>query len=265
MLPESQCGFRAGRSTTDMVFTLTSTKKATEQCQPLYVVFVDFSKAFDTVNRQTLWKVLEFYGCPERLTNIIRLFHGGMKGKVTIGGSTTESFAINHNVKQGCVLAPTLFILYLTAVLETMFSNLNKRVYIRTRSDGRLFNIARLKTHSKTREICIHELLYADDSALVATEQGALQEIMDRFSVTANLFELKVNISKTELLRQPSPHMNHNHVKFFSMAKRCKTESFIYLRSAITKKQLLRPGSGMQSASCYQSLRCSPKETVVSS
>jgi len=49
-----------------------------------------------------------------------------------------------------------------------------------------LFNIARLKTHSKTREICIRELLYADDSALVATEQGALQEIVDRFSATAN-------------------------------------------------------------------------------
>jgi len=48
------------------------------------------------------------------------------------------------------------------------------------------------------------------------------------------------------------------------MAKCWKTESFIYLESVITKKQLLRPGSGTQSASCYQSLRCSPKETVVS-
>jgi len=61
--------------------------------------------------------VLKFYGCPERLINIIRLFHDGMEGKVTIGESTSESFAINHGVKQGCVLAPTLFILYLTAVL----------------------------------------------------------------------------------------------------------------------------------------------------
>jgi len=84
-----------------------------------------------------------------------------------------------------------------------MSSYLSKGVYIRTRSDGRLFNVARLKTHSKTREICICELLYADDSALVATEQGALQEIVDRFSVTANLFGLKVNISNTELLHQP--------------------------------------------------------------
>jgi len=119
-----------------------------------------------------------------------------MEGKVTIAGSNSESFAINHGVKQGCVLAPTLFIIYLTAVLETMSSNLN--MGIRTRSDGKLFNIARLKTHSKTTESCIRELLYADDSALVATEQGVLQEIVDRFSVTANL-------SKTKLRHQPPP------------------------------------------------------------
>jgi len=159
VLPESLCGFRAGRSTTYMIFTLRQLQeKAIEQCQSLYAVFVDFSKAFDTVNRQTLWKVLEFYGCPERLINIIRLFHDGIKGKVTIGGSTSETFAINHGVKQGCILAPTLFILYLTAVLETS-SNLNKGVYIMTRSDGRLINIARLNTHSKTRKICIRELM----------------------------------------------------------------------------------------------------------
>jgi len=98
-------------------------------------------------------------------------------------------------------------------------------VYNRTRSDGRLFNVARLKKHSKTREICIRELLCADDSALVATEQSALQEILNGFSVTANLFGLKINISKTELLHQPSLHLNHNHVKFLSMAKRWKSVS----------------------------------------
>jgi len=144
--------------------------------------------------------------------------------------------------------------------------NLNKGVYIRTRSDGRLFNIARLKTHSKTREICIRKLLYADDSALVAAEQGALREIVDRFSVTANLFGLKINISKTELLHQPSLHINHNHVKFLSVAKRWKTVSL----SSIWEMQLQKttPQSWKWNAECKllpnQSLRCSSKETVVS-
>lgn len=65
MLPESQCGFRAGHSTADMIFPLHQLQeKAIEQQQALYVVFVDFTKAINTVDRETLWKVLELYGCP---------------------------------------------------------------------------------------------------------------------------------------------------------------------------------------------------------
>lgn len=110
VLPESQCGFRPGRSTTDMIFTRRQLQeKATEQQQALYVVFVDFAKAFDTVDRETLWKVLELYGCPEKIVKIIKCFHEGMSGKVSIGGDMSDTFKINHGVKQGCVLAPTLF------------------------------------------------------------------------------------------------------------------------------------------------------------
>ncbi len=59
-LPESQSGFRAGRSTSDMIFTLEQLQeKAVEQHRPLYVVFVDFTEAFDTVDRATLWKILD--------------------------------------------------------------------------------------------------------------------------------------------------------------------------------------------------------------
>ena len=60
VLPESQCGFRVGSSTSDMIFTLHQLQeKAAEQHQPLFVVFVDFTKVFDIVDRTTLWKILE--------------------------------------------------------------------------------------------------------------------------------------------------------------------------------------------------------------
>ena len=69
LLLESQCGFCAGRSTANMIFTLRQLQeKAVEQQRPLYIVFMDFSKAFDTVNRWMLWKVLKAYGCPESLS-----------------------------------------------------------------------------------------------------------------------------------------------------------------------------------------------------
>ena len=97
LLPESQCGFRPGRSTTDMIFTLRQLQeKAIEQQQALYVVFVDFAKAFDTVDRDTLWKVLELYGCPGKIVKIIKYFHEGMSGKVSIGGDVSDTFKINH-------------------------------------------------------------------------------------------------------------------------------------------------------------------------
>jgi len=93
MLLESQCGLRAGRSTTDMIFTLRQLQeKAIEQQHALYVVFVDFSKAFDNVDRETLWRVLEFYGCLEKIVKIIKCFHDGMSGRVSIGGGMIDAF-----------------------------------------------------------------------------------------------------------------------------------------------------------------------------
>lgn len=79
-----------------MIFTLRQLQeKAVEQHQSLFVVFVDFSKAFDTVDRETLWKVLQIYGCPEKLVNIIKQFHTWMKGQVFIGGEPSETFEVN--------------------------------------------------------------------------------------------------------------------------------------------------------------------------
>ena len=124
-------------------------EKSAEQRQPLYIVFIDFTKAFDTIDRTTLWKILEIYGCPEKLVNIIKQFHCEMKAQVSVGGAPSDAFEVNHGVKQGCVLAPTLFSLYLTAVLETMDEGLNRSVFIRTRTDGKLFNLARLHAHTK--------------------------------------------------------------------------------------------------------------------
>ena len=157
---------------------------------------MDFSKAFDTVNKWTLWKVFKAYGCPESFINVIRQFHDGMTGRVSIGGDISDAFPIYHGVKQGCVLAPTLFTLYLGAVLETMSANLANGVYILTCSDGKLFNLACLKAETRTNTLCVRELLYADDTALVATDNNDIQEIVNQFHLAATLFGLKINTKK---------------------------------------------------------------------
>ena len=90
--PESQCGFRAGRSTADMIFSLRQLQKCREQNMPLYVAFIDLTKAFDMIGRDGLFKVLQRIGCPPKLQNLIESFHSNMKGTVQFNGGSSESF-----------------------------------------------------------------------------------------------------------------------------------------------------------------------------
>ena len=84
---ESQCGFRANRSTVDMIFSHKQLQeKCREQRQPLFIAFIDLTKAFDLVSRDGLFKTLPKIGCPPRLLSIIRSFLEDMKGTVVFDG-----------------------------------------------------------------------------------------------------------------------------------------------------------------------------------
>ena len=103
ILPESQCGFRPARSAIDMIFTLRQLQeKAIEQQQPLLMLFVDFAKAFDTVTRKGLWRLLSRYGVPPKFISLLRQFHDGMFAQVRSGGEVSDAFPVTHGVKQGC-------------------------------------------------------------------------------------------------------------------------------------------------------------------
>ncbi|XP_012942368.1 uncharacterized protein LOC106012824 [Aplysia californica] len=85
--PESQCGFRTQCSASDMIFSLRQLQeKCREQGQPLYLSFIDLTKAFDLVSRESLFRVLTKIGCPPRLLCIIQSFHTYMKGIVQFDG-----------------------------------------------------------------------------------------------------------------------------------------------------------------------------------
>ena len=87
MLRENQCGFRRGRGCIDHIFTLrTLAEKAREFNTTLYLSFVDLRKAYDSVNREALWLVLERrYQVPRKLIRILRALHQGTKGAVRAG------------------------------------------------------------------------------------------------------------------------------------------------------------------------------------
>ena len=76
VLPESQCGFRPSRGTTDMIFSVRQLQeKCREQGLPLYMAFIDLTKAFDSVDRQALWSILSKYGCHDKYIRVLRLLH----------------------------------------------------------------------------------------------------------------------------------------------------------------------------------------------
>ena len=81
--PEAQCGFRAERSTIDMIFSLRQLQeKCREQRHPLYIAFIDLTKAFDLDSRAGLFTLLQRIGCPPKLLRMITSFHEDMKGIV---------------------------------------------------------------------------------------------------------------------------------------------------------------------------------------
>ena len=201
--PESQCRFRAGRSTIDMIFSLRQLQeKCREQHMPLYIAFIDLTKAFDLVSRDGLFKVLPKFGCPPKLQSMIESFHTDTKGTVQFNGRSSEPFEIRSGVKQGCVLAPTLSGIFFGLLLKHAFDTTTEGIYLRTRSDGRLFNLARLRAKTKVSEVLIRDMLFADDAAVVAHTQEELQSLMDCFSQACKDFGLTISLKKTNVLGQ---------------------------------------------------------------
>ena len=172
--PESQCGFRAGWSTIDMIFSLRQLQEnCREQHMPLYIAFIDLTKAFDLVSRDGLFKVLPKIGCPPKLQGMIESFHTDTKGTaVQFNGNFSEPFEIRSGVKQGCVLAPMLFGSFFGLLLKHVLDTTTEGIYFRTRSDDRLFTLARLRAKTKVRKDLIRDMLFADDAAVYDPHPG---------------------------------------------------------------------------------------------
>ena len=148
--PESQCGFRAGRSVIRQLH-----EKCREQQMPLYIAFIDLTKAFDLVSIDGLFHILPKIGCPPKLQSMIKSFYTNMKGTVQFNGSSSMPFDIRSGVKQGCVQALALFGIFFALVLRHAFGTASEGICLRTRSDSKLFNLGRLRAKTKVREALI--------------------------------------------------------------------------------------------------------------
>ena len=120
ILTEKKCGFRPQRSTVDMMFVVRRLQElARKKDTPLYTCLIDLTKPYDSVDESLLWDVLARFGVPPRMLAAIRQFHDGLQACVRLDhGEWSDTFDVWQGTRQGCVLAPLLFNMFLTPVLR---------------------------------------------------------------------------------------------------------------------------------------------------
>ena len=110
-LPDVQTVFRKGRGTRDQIANICWIIKKAREFQK-NICFIDYAKAFDCVDHNKLWKILQEKGISDHLTCLLRNLYAGQEATVRTGHGTTDWFQIRKGVYQGCILSPCLFNLY---------------------------------------------------------------------------------------------------------------------------------------------------------
>ena len=153
LLTDSQCGFRSGRGTVDVIFVA---RQLQEKCQyqydDLFITLIDLTNAFDTACRDGLWQIMETFDCPRKFRSLVRHSNEGMRATVIDGGDISESFPATNGVNEGCVLVPTLFSMVIAAMLHDASQHNDDGIQLRYRTDGGVFNLRRLKPNTKVKE-----------------------------------------------------------------------------------------------------------------
>ena len=123
-LPDGQSGFRKGGRTRDKITNIHwIIEKAREFQKNIYLCFIDYAKAFDSMDHNKLWKILKEMGILDHLTCLLRNLYVGQEAAVRTAHGTTDCFHIGKGVGQGCILSPCLFNLYAEYIVR------NSRLY----------------------------------------------------------------------------------------------------------------------------------------
>ena len=118
-LPAVQAGFRKGRGTRDQIADMRwIIEKAREFQTNIYFCFIDYAKAFDCMDHNNLWKILQEMGTPDHLTCFLRNLYAGQEATVRTGHRRTDWFQIGKGVCQGCILSPCLFNSYAEYIMK---------------------------------------------------------------------------------------------------------------------------------------------------
>ena len=194
-----QAGFRRGHSCLEQIHILKRVMEAYRQRQlPLIAIFIDFSKAFDSVDREMMWKILRHYGVPEKMVQAISTIYRSCLNRVRVNGQLSDPFTVSTGVLQGDTLAPFLFVIVLDYVLQ------------QTHPDNGL------RTHRDDPNVALPDLDFADDIVLLDSREDLASRHLRDLVHAANTVGLTLNYQKSKLMycnctpSHPLPHEFHN-------------------------------------------------------
>ena len=147
----------------------------------IYFCFIDYTKAFDCVDHNKLWKILRQMGIPDHLTCILRNPYAEQEATVRTGHGTTDWFQIGKGVRQGCILSPCSFNFYAEYIM---------------RNSGLEEAQAGIKIAGRK----INNLRYADDTTLMAESEEELKSLLMKVKEESEKVGLKLNIQKTKIM-----------------------------------------------------------------
>ncbi len=180
VLFDEQNGFRSGRCTVDHIGSLTHVvEHRIKKKQSTYAAFIDFSKAYDRIDRNLLWHKLSHIGVAGYMLQALKSLYQGVKCTVRVNGYLTEWFSVTCGLKQGCILSPLLFNLYANDLIQSI-NCLEQGVPI----NDRFLSI----------------LLYADDIVLLSDTPSKLQTLLNRLGVWCAAWGLTINESKSKVI-----------------------------------------------------------------
>ena len=210
-IDKEQAGFRKGRGTRDHINNIRwMQEKCHEFGQPLYLCFIDYSKAFDCVDHEKLWLTPREIGIPEHLINIMCSLYNRQEVTVKTEKSNTEWFTIGKGVRQGCILSPYLFNTYTEIIMRKALES--------------------TETGIKVGGQVIDNMRYADDTTLVDDTEHGMKELIKRVKDESEKAGLYLNIKKTKLMTTDNItefKIDDEHIEI--------VESFIFLGSHITR------------------------------
>ena len=174
--------FRNGRGTRDQIANIHwIMEKVRELQKNIYFCFTDYAKAFDCVDQNKLWKILQEMGIPDHLTRLLRNLYAGQEATVRTGHGTTYWFQIGKGVHQGCILSPCLFNLYEEYIMRNTALQKSQTV----------IKIARRNINNFRDE---------DDTTLMAGREEELKSLLMKVKEESEKVGLKLNIQKTKIM-----------------------------------------------------------------